>query len=257
MTSSKPRIELHIPFTGSFKRMDVGLGEVQMEEQQFRLSSIPFVDSRLSFARGTFRTFDMYPDLPMLMGFRGHSRLLNSFIERVIAEEEPVLAGDPLYLIHDMIRVVRSVMEFSGPGELAAPYFSALIHELISLVVWQLAAATEREASSLDRSRAKEAHDIIVADFEKYPTVEYLARKLYTSEKQLQATFKEMYGSTVAKFSRKARMEEGYRLLETTDHPLRVICMMVGYDDPSNFSVAFRNHFGFWPGEVAKRKKNR
>jgi hypothetical protein len=77
-------------------------------------------------------------------------------------------------------------MEYSGPTELAAPYFSALVHGLLSLMVLQMAMAEEGEASPLDRTKAKEAHDIILADFEKYPIVEYLARKLHTSEKQLQ-----------------------------------------------------------------------
>lgn len=49
--------------------------------------------------------------------------------------------------------------------------------------------------------------------------------------------------------------DEVMKAAETTDFPLRVICMMVGDDDPSNFSVAFRNQFGYWPGEVAKRRK--
>jgi len=108
----------------------------------------------------------------------------------------------------------------------------------------------------MDLNKAQQVHKIIIHDFEEYNTVEELARKAGTTELKLQLASKYLYGTTVSKFSRKARIKEGFRLLETTNYPLRVICTMVGYDDPANFSVAFRNHYGYWPGQILTRGKH-
>ena len=100
-----------------------------------------------------------------------------------------------------------------------------------------------------------ETKRIIVSDFEIMHSVEQLAKLTGITEAGLQAAFKHLYGTTVAQFSRHARLEEAHRILSTTTYPLRVVCLMVGYPDASNFSVAFKNQYGYWPGRVQLEKR--
>ena len=95
---------------------------------------------------------------------------------------------------------------------------------------------------------------LVLSDFEIMHTVEQLARKTGISEACLQAAFKHLYGTTVAQFSRQARLEEGHRILSTTTYLLRVVCLMVGYPDAPNFSVAFKNQYGYWPSRIQQKK---
>ena len=155
----------------------------------------------------------------------------------------------------DMRRILFSLQHFQGARGLVTAFYTALIHELLGLLVIQLDYMDcESTLPAADLEGAKQVYKIILADFESYHSVEQLAKLVRLNEIKLQAAFKQLYGTTVFRFSLAARLTHSYHLLSTTDYPLRVICMMVGYDDPSNFSVAFRRHYGFWPGQLQKSK---
>jgi transcriptional regulator GlxA family with amidase domain len=102
--------------------------------------------------------------------------------------------------------------------------------------------------------KAQAAEQIIRADFEKWHSVEELAKLVGLKEAQLQAAFKAVYGLTVGVYSREMRLKHAHSILEKNDYPLRVVCEMVGYPDPGNFSYAFKKLFGYRPGEVIKNK---
>ena len=89
-------------------------------------------------------------------------------------------------------------------------------------------------------------------DFEKWYTVEELGRLVGLSEWQLQRAFKAVHGQTVVSYSRVIRLQHAHTLLEQQDYPLRVVCEMVGYPDPSNFSHAFLKEFGYRPGVIQR-----
>jgi len=256
-SANDPILELHIPFVNDFKAWWDGLEHGNLVNHQFEISYVPFVNTKAEFIGGmNYHTFDIHLSKEILQPYVLHCRKLSSLMDKV-EKGKPANMLDMIQFISlDMIRVIRAMLDYKFHEGLAANYFGGLVHELLTLLTIQVSGITDKpKFSTIDLNKAQEARKIIVSDYEVYDTVEKLAKKVGTTELKLQLAFKHLYGTTVAKFSREARMEEGYRLLQTTNSPLRVICEMVGYPDPGNFSVRFKNHYGYWPGEIQKRAK--
>ncbi|MFT3932819.1 MAG: AraC family transcriptional regulator [Chitinophagaceae bacterium] len=98
--------------------------------------------------------------------------------------------------------------------------------------------------------KAKQIEDYLTKDFSVLHSVKELADMVVLTELELQNAFKMLYGKTVSLYAREARLQYAHQQLAQTDQPLRVICELAGYPDPSNFSTAFVKQFGYRPGTV-------
>ncbi|MEE9364351.1 MAG: ATP-binding protein [Cellulophaga sp.] len=77
-----------------------------------------------------------------------------------------------------------------------------------------------------------------------------LAFKLHLSESQVYRKLKAITDKSTAVFIRSIRLQRGKELLQTTDKTVSEIAYEVGFNDPSWFSKAFKEEFGFAPSEA-------
>ena len=160
------------------------------------------------------------------------------------------------FLSIDQVSLINRIRAYEQAPALAGNYYNSLLTVFMISMVKQVNSLLDAGACDpFELEKAAKVRDIILKDFEIYHTVEALAKMVRMAEMKLQLAFKQLYGTTVMNFSRDARLEKGFELLTTTDYPLRVVCMMVGYDDPSNFSCAFKKKYGYWPGYIRKSAK--
>ena len=82
--------------------------------------------------------------------------------------------------------------------------------------------------------------------------VQWLARDMTMSRSQLYRKVKALTGKSIAGYIRFLRLQEGKRLLESTDEPISEIAFQVGFNDLSYFSSSFSEEFGFPPGATRK-----
>lgn len=111
------------------------------------------------------------------------------------------------------------------------------------------AAREPREVSS-SQNLADQAKELIRTAIELNgtpPTVDALARELYVSRSHLCATFKRETGLAVGAYTRQARMERAYRLLEDDTLSVAEIAEALGYPSASAFCHAFANAAGVSP----------
>lgn len=66
--------------------------------------------------------------------------------------------------------------------------------------------------------------------------------------------FKEITGSTVYEYIRKARVERSKIFLKSTDMQIICIANKVGYENPSKFSSVFKSYTGMTPSKYRDRK---
>lgn len=162
-------------------------------------------------------------------------------------------------LRYSSLEIERNVKSFFRPvteGRLADRFIYARVVDLILQLVLEVTEVkTKPTISKAAAEIAGKARDIILEDLSVYDTIEGIAGKIGISKKELQHAFKQRFGLTIGKFSKEERMKHAYYLLETTDQILLSIAMAVGYNDTGNFSIAFKNHFGYSPGSVQKRIK--
>ena len=77
-----------------------------------------------------------------------------------------------------------------------------------------------------------------------------LAIKLHLSESQLYRKLKVITDKSTAIFIRSVRLQKGKELLQTTDKTVSEIAYEVGFNNPSWFSKAFKDEFGFAPSDA-------
>lgn len=91
------------------------------------------------------------------------------------------------------------------------------------------------------------ATTILNREYANPPTLSQLARHLGISETQLKGGFKSLYGTTIRQYVIARRIEAARLLLNENRHSISEIAEIVGYQDPSAFSRAFRRLNGCTP----------
>ncbi len=79
-----------------------------------------------------------------------------------------------------------------------------------------------------------------------------LARSLHLSDSQLYRKLKAISGKSSAVFIRSVRLQKAKELIQTTNKNIAEIAYDVGFNDPSWFSRAFKEEFGFAPNTLHK-----
>lgn len=92
--------------------------------------------------------------------------------------------------------------------------------------------------------------------FKENITLDTLAEVTHVSKYHLVHVFTEEYNISPINYLIYKRIEEGKKLLQTTDYSLSQIGHTIGFSSPSYFSQAFRKHAGCTPLEYRKNSRN-
>jgi AraC family transcriptional regulator, regulatory protein of adaptative response / methylphosphotriester-DNA alkyltransferase methyltransferase len=95
-----------------------------------------------------------------------------------------------------------------------------------------------------------DAVEIIATEYSRPIRIEEVSRRVATSPRQLQRVFADVGGRGFREHLRAIRMAHASELLATTELPVKQIARRVGYDDPSQFSKAFKRTYGMSPSKL-------
>jgi AraC family transcriptional regulator of adaptative response / methylphosphotriester-DNA alkyltransferase methyltransferase len=95
-----------------------------------------------------------------------------------------------------------------------------------------------------------DAVEIIAAEYSRPIRIEEVSRRVATSPRQLQRVFADVGGRGFREHLRAIRMSHASDLLATTELTVKQIARRVGYDDPSQFSKAFKRTYGVSPSKT-------
>jgi AraC-like DNA-binding protein len=112
------------------------------------------------------------------------------------------------------------------------------------------------ELSSKELDHTRRAYGILLDRIERPASLQDLSLMVGLNRNKLNQGFKQLYGGTVFKVLRDARLARSLLLLQDTDLSLADIALQVGYSDQANFSNAFRKHFGQTPRTVRRKGLN-
>jgi AraC family transcriptional regulator of adaptative response / methylphosphotriester-DNA alkyltransferase methyltransferase len=108
--------------------------------------------------------------------------------------------------------------------------------------------------TTVQRRRAiyDEAVSVIEEHYARDLDLDWVARRVATSRRQLQRAFAEIGGTSFRDRLADVRMRHAVELLRDSDAPVREVATSVGYRQPAQFAKAFRRHHGAPPSSVRR-----
>ncbi len=183
-------------------------------------------------------------ELPSPLTFYLDSAVDDVFYSRLPMTPEIVAAAQALY-------------QPSVKPNFATLYRQSRAQELL-IYCLELLSQSQRDPElnlkSRDIENIGEARRILESDIEKPPSIRDLARSVGVNESKLMFGFKQLYDQTIHEFIQTLRMNRAKELLTTTDLSITQIAFEVGYEFSSNFTTAFKRHFGVTPSNARKRR---
>lgn len=102
-----------------------------------------------------------------------------------------------------------------------------------------------------DIQRLMDAEVLLVKDFGvPAPTIAELSRYVAMSETKFKTQFKKIYGAGPYEYFQRNRMMRAKHLLLTRQYSVKEVGMQLGYNNLSNFTIAFKKEYGVLPSEV-------
>jgi AraC family transcriptional regulator, regulatory protein of adaptative response / methylphosphotriester-DNA alkyltransferase methyltransferase len=98
----------------------------------------------------------------------------------------------------------------------------------------------------------EEAAAIVAREYPQRLELEALARRLFTSPRQLQRAFAEAGQTGFRTYLRQVRMEQAEALLIEGSMRILDVAWAVGYSQPAQFAKAFRRHHGCSPSALTQ-----
>ncbi|MDN3655768.1 AraC family transcriptional regulator [Ferruginibacter paludis] len=83
------------------------------------------------------------------------------------------------------------------------------------------------------------------------PTIDEFSKLVSMSSTKLKKSFKGIYGDSIYAYYQKVRMQKARELLMSGKYKVNEAASTIGYQNTSNFIMAFKKQFGISPGEVA------
>lgn len=105
-------------------------------------------------------------------------------------------------------------------------------------------------AANSVKTKVFEAQQIFVENYKSPPTLAEVARRVGLNRTTLCEEFREIFGVTALEFCQEYRMTKARELLQDRNLSISQVAGEVGYDYPTNFTAAFKKHFGILPKTV-------
>lgn len=177
------------------------------------------------------------------------------FVTAVLSGKEIQLASDFLGMSQEMRTLIGNVRNCSRKGSFHRLCLEIKITELLMLQYEQLYLLQEKgnignEEIDFDSERLENARHILETNYQNPPTIKQLALRVGMNEFALKSKFKKVYSSTIHSYVVKIRMQKASLLIRQKNVLVKEVALEVGYQNPSHFSAAFKDFYGFGPSEL-------
>ena len=187
----------------------------------------------------------------MLTKYEGESRVMDSFLNNIQKNTSTALSKGEIKIGAKIYGVIQDIKNCFYKGLTRKIYMESKIYELIALSHHDL--DQQKEAVNLsgsDVEKIKFAAQLIRENIDNPYTIVELARKIGVNQTKLKEGFKTVFGDTVFGYLQEIRMNNARHYLTDTSLSIQEISHLSGYQNVSNFSIAFKRIFGYPPTKL-------
>ncbi|MEO9296811.1 helix-turn-helix transcriptional regulator [Devosia alba] len=154
-------------------------------------------------------------------------------------------------------KVAMDLLQPLYRGPMERLYREGKATELLALQIGLLGQPLDKDLTSAELRRVREARELLVTDLRNPPDLAGLAAAVGLRVKRLNQGFRQIYGTTVFDHLLDVRMTTARDMLDQgLDMPLKQLAWAMGYRQASNFISAFRTRFGISPGAYGRRSRD-
>lgn len=175
------------------------------------------------------------------------------FLQNIEKQRNAILFEENLNITPRMHILLNEIIADKFPEGMRRLHIESGIFELFFLQIEQYTYLKGKHNkinySSLE-NKIVEAKNYIEDNLAHSYSIADLAGILNINEYHLKKGFKILYNTTVYSYIIKRRMEKAKDLLLNDDFNVNEVASLMGYNDATNFTAAFKKHFGFTPGKI-------
>lgn len=166
-------------------------------------------------------------------------------------------ANGQFYLNREFLPQVQSAFfQIQGcairDGNAKCLFIESRISEIISYICEARPGEKHSDIDAFEREQIRKIPARMTADFLNPPTISELSRELGINITKLKKGFKQLYGTTIYGYHKKAKLEHARSLLLNTGLTILEVANRSGYISQSQFGAAFKAEFGVSPSELRK-----
>lgn len=180
----------------------------------------------------------LFPSLPPRMTRMGMDRQ-----HALVSQCTPILPA--------MRMAMQQILAPTLGGSMSRLYVESKALELIALKMAQYENGRPKRnpnrLKSEDVQCIRRAREILMQDIADPPSIPVLARMVGINDQKLKSGFRQVFGDTVYRTLKTARMEAARQQLDLAGENVLQVANRVGYANPGHFAAAFRKHFGVTP----------
>ncbi len=198
-----------------------------------------------------YNTFDIHLPLNVLTKYEGESKVMDSFLNNIQKNSSNALAKNEIKISAKIFSVIEDIKNCFYRGLTRKIYMESKVYELIALSHYNL--DIEKQSRNLagdDVEKIKFAAQLIRENIDNPFTIVELARKVGVNQTKLKEGFKTVFGDTVFGYLQEIRMNKARHYLSDTSLSIQEISHLSGYQNVSNFSIAFKRIFGYPPTKL-------
>lgn len=202
-----------------------------------------------------YRNLDIYLSLSFFNEWAENSRYIRNFLSKIENNQRAVLFPAGTAITPEVALVLNNIKKCALQGIPRTYYIKAQVHQLLSFLFEKgegeaMEALTDYRRKDIETLEA--IRNLITLDFDKFYTIDYLARDFGINKFKLKKGFKELFGKGLFEYSTEVRMKKAMELIRRSEYPLKEIAFKVGYATASSFSVAFKKEFGVSPARFRR-----
>ncbi len=228
---------------------------IYIGEGEFMAFHNIFESLRSRFPQRVFKGFGIIFDIKTVNDllqdyFKELSIDLSRIIENLCTESNIfVIKGNP------EIQAILEKIYFADPYRQLA-YVKIKVLELLYLLNSGITAGMKYKCRYYEKStvlKVKQAKDHLTEDLSRHITIEQLSKEHNITKTMLKTCFKDIFGLPPYEYLKKARMNQAAFLIKQGKYSISEVGGLVGYQNASKFSGAFKDVMGMTPSEYGKR----
>lgn len=197
-----------------------------------------------------YHTFDIHLPLHVLAHHGGICAALDAFLEGVHRQESRGLFKDPIAVTPQILGVIHQLKTCVYSGIVRKMYMESKVLELLAYCMDQHPVERETTLVTQERQLIEEAAYLIETNLSAPMTIAALSRAIGMNQTKLKTAFKAKYKTTLFGYLQQLRMERAQSMLLDSNCSISELSHLLGYSSVSNFSLAFKNIFGYPPSKL-------